>query len=60
VAEFVAANPEFAPVPPSELWASAFGSEAPLGVETAQGGVALTPRLTGTDGFYLNALRRKA
>ena len=60
VAEFVAANPEFAPVPPSELWAAAFGSEAPLGVETAQGGVALTPRLTGTDGFYLNALRRKA
>ncbi|HUH77275.1 MAG TPA: RsmB/NOP family class I SAM-dependent RNA methyltransferase, partial [Devosia sp.] len=60
VAAFVAANPDFASVPATELWAAAFGGEAPLGVETAQGGVALTPRLTGTDGFYLNALRRKA
>ncbi|SEP72961.1 16S rRNA (cytosine967-C5)-methyltransferase [Devosia sp. YR412] len=57
VAAFIAAHPGFSPTPAAELWQAAFGADLPLGVETAKGGIALTPRLTGTDGFYFNALR---
>jgi len=59
IATFIAANPEFASLPPTELWQAAFGTEPPAGVPTAGSGIALTPRLTNTDGFYLNALRRR-
>lgn len=59
VAAFIAANPGFQSVPASDLWRAAFGTDLPPGLETTAGGIALTPRLTGTDGFYLNALRRK-
>ena len=58
VAAFIAAHPGFASVPAEALWQAAFGTVPPAGAETRQGGIALTPRLTGTDGFYLNALRR--
>ncbi|MDP2779675.1 RsmB/NOP family class I SAM-dependent RNA methyltransferase [Devosia sp.] len=58
VAAFLAANPDFASLDPQTLWQAAFGAGAPAGVATAGAGIALTPRLTGTDGFYLNALRR--
>ena len=60
VAAFIAANPGFSSTPAAELWSVAFNTALPLGLETAQGGIALTPRLTGTDGFYLNALRLAA
>ena len=43
---------------PAALWQAAFSSVLPAGVATASSGIALTPRLTGTDGFYFNALRR--
>lgn len=59
VAAFRDAHPAFASVPPGELWLQAFGTEPPAGVETAGSGIALTPRLTGTDGFYCNILRRQ-
>jgi 16S rRNA (cytosine967-C5)-methyltransferase len=58
VAAFLAANPEFAPVAPEALWQETFGAPLPPGIATNQSGTALTPRLTGTDGFYLNAMRR--
>lgn len=58
IASFRAAHAEFTTMPAAELWQSAFGSALPEGVETAQGGITLTPRLTGTDGFYFHALRR--
>lgn len=58
IAAFLAANPGFASLDPAQLWQSAFGTRPPHGVTTAQSGIALTPRLTGTDGFYFNALRR--
>ena len=60
VAAFIAAHPGFAAVPPAELWQAAFGAELPAELATAQSGIALTPRLTGTDGFYVNALRQVA
>lgn len=58
VAAFIAAHPGFSAVPPTELWQAAFASALPADLETPQGGIALTPRLSGTDGFYLNALRQ--
>lgn len=58
IASFLAANPGFACIPPAGLWQAAFGTEPPPGVLTAASGIALTPRLTNTDGFYFNALRR--
>ncbi|MDB5613296.1 MAG: RsmB/NOP family class SAM-dependent methyltransferase, partial [Devosia sp.] len=41
VAAFIAANPGFSSTPASELWQAAFGTNLPLGLETAQGGIAL-------------------
>jgi 16S rRNA (cytosine967-C5)-methyltransferase len=58
VAAFRAAHPEFTSLPPAALWQAAFGAPPPDGVVTAGSGVALTPRLTATDGFYFNALTR--
>ncbi|WEK06622.1 MAG: RsmB/NOP family class I SAM-dependent RNA methyltransferase [Candidatus Devosia phytovorans] len=60
VATFIAAHPGFASVPAEQLWQETFGSALPDGVATAKGGIALTPRLTATDGFYFNALHRAA
>lgn len=60
VAAFLTRHPEFASIPPAELWQSAFGTEPPAGTTTRQSGISLTPRLTQTDGFYFNALRRRA
>ncbi|WP_172125376.1 MULTISPECIES: RsmB/NOP family class I SAM-dependent RNA methyltransferase [unclassified Devosia] len=53
-----AEQPGLVSVPPAELWSAAFGTALPDGVATAAGGIALTPRLTGTDGFYCHILRR--
>lgn len=58
IAGFLAENPGFASVMPDDMWAAAFGTALPSGLATGQGGIALTPRLSGTDGFYFNALRR--
>jgi len=59
IVAFLAAHPDFASVPPEQLWQSAFGQPMPADIETANAGIALTPRLTQTDGFYFNALHRK-
>ena len=60
MAAFLAAHPDFTPVTPEESWPAAFGTALPSGLATARGGIALTPRLTGTDGFYFKALQRMA
>ncbi len=60
IAAFCAAYSGFSPVSPGEMWQAAFGTEPPLGTTTQGSGIVLTPRLTGTDGFYFNALRRNA
>jgi 16S rRNA (cytosine967-C5)-methyltransferase len=60
IAAFIAANSGFASVAPQELWQASFGSALPPNLETRQAGIALTPHLTRTDGFYFNALRRAA
>ena len=58
IAAFRAGNAGFASIPPAELWRSAFGADLPIGLATRQDGIALTPRLTQTDGFYINVLRQ--
>jgi 16S rRNA (cytosine967-C5)-methyltransferase len=60
IAAFLAAHPEFSPLSPEALWQTAFASALPEDLATAGSGIALTPRLTGTDGFYFNALSRSA
>jgi 16S rRNA (cytosine967-C5)-methyltransferase len=60
IASFCAAYSGFSPVSPNEMWQAAFGTEPPQGTTTQGSGIVLTPRLTGTDGFYFNALRRNA
>lgn len=59
VAAFLAANPGFSPIAPEESWQAAFGTALPAGLATSRGGISLTPRLTGTDGFYFCALQRR-
>jgi 16S rRNA (cytosine967-C5)-methyltransferase len=56
IAAFLGAHPEFSSLSPETLWQSAFGHALPEDLATAASGIALTPRLTGTDGFYFNAL----
>ena len=57
---FVARHPEFAPVPPAEvaaaLWdkAEAFLAAALVSPE----GLLMTPRRTGTDGFFVSVLKK--
>ncbi|HEY0035003.1 MAG TPA: RsmB/NOP family class I SAM-dependent RNA methyltransferase [Devosia sp.] len=58
IATFRDRHPEFKSVLPDHLWRDAFNTDIPAGLATAQDGIALTPRLTRTDGFYINALRR--
>ena len=53
-----AEHPDLVSVSPTELWSAAFNTALPAGVETGAGGIALTPRLTGTDGFYVHIIRR--
>ncbi len=58
VAAFVAAHPAFEPVPATEVWdAALLGVAAPAGVIGATS-IILTPRRSGTDGFFVAALRR--
>jgi 16S rRNA (cytosine967-C5)-methyltransferase len=58
---FVGRHPEFAVVPPSEtasvLWdkAEAFAEAALLSDE----GWLMTPRRTGTDGFFVSVLKKR-
>ena len=58
IAAFRAKHPEFTSVAPADLWQAALGQPIPDGIATAGSGLALTPRLTGTDGFYCNVLTR--
>jgi 16S rRNA (cytosine967-C5)-methyltransferase len=60
IADFLAAHPDFAVVPPAANAAAA--GLAPLAVHAEPRGLGLllSPRRTGTDGFFVAALTRKA
>lgn len=57
---FLARHPHFAAVPGNGLWMGEFSGTRLRARFTPEGGVQLTPRLTGTDGFYFIALRKAA
>lgn len=52
VAEFLAAHPDFTAIPGHSIWHSHFSGAKARAHFSAEGGVALTPHSTGTDGFY--------
>ncbi|MCP9626460.1 RsmB/NOP family class I SAM-dependent RNA methyltransferase [Rhodopseudomonas palustris] len=62
VRAFVAAHPDFTPTPPAELAAALWDKADAFLAATwpTQEGLLLTPRRTGTDGFFISVLKRKA
>ena len=60
IAAFVADHPDFKPVPMQADWRTRFGEDAARPHATAQEGLLLTPRQTGTDGFFFAILERRA
>jgi len=57
-AAFLEANPEFKAIPGNKLWMSQFSGAQVRARFSPEGGVSLTPHLTGTDGFYVIALQK--
>lgn len=58
IAGFLARNPTFAAVPHAEMLASEGGDFSLLARFATGHGIQLSPRRTGTDGFYLACVRR--
>ena len=58
VAAFHAAHPGFETLDIAQAWRSALITDLPDGLATPAGGLCLTPRRTGTDGFYCHLLRK--
>ena len=58
IAAFVAAHPGFETVDMAKAWRQALITDLPEGLATAGGGLCLTPRRTGTDGFYVHLLKK--
>src|SRR5690606_17950624 len=57
ISVFLAANPQFTRLPLAPRWDAVFGA-APRPPELEAGAMVLSPRRTGTDGFFIAALRR--
>jgi 16S rRNA (cytosine967-C5)-methyltransferase len=55
---FLAAHPDFAAIPGNKLWMSHFAGTRLRARFSAEGGIAVTPHTTGTDGFYVIAMQR--
>lgn len=49
---FLAANPDFTALPANTLWMSHFAGSKVRARFSPEGGVAVTPHTSGTDGFY--------
>jgi 16S rRNA (cytosine967-C5)-methyltransferase len=58
VAAFVSAHPEFALLPAARVWEATLPAVAPPAAAFADTALTLTPRRSGTDGFYIAVLRR--
>ena len=54
---FLAANPAFAPADHAALWQARFGAAK---ARINGHGIVMTPATTGTDGFFVSVLERKA
>jgi 16S rRNA (cytosine967-C5)-methyltransferase len=59
VAAFVAAHPEFRVLPPSEVLAAAALAELASVALSVSNGVVLSPRSTGTDGFFIAVMEKQ-
>jgi 16S rRNA (cytosine967-C5)-methyltransferase len=57
---FLAANPSFSALPGNNAWMSHFSGNRLRARFSPEGGVAVTPHTTGTDGFYVVLMRRTA
>jgi 16S rRNA (cytosine967-C5)-methyltransferase len=60
IAAFLGSRPEFAPVPPAEMAAAAGVPAIGIFPSIAGHGLQLSPRRSGTDGFFVSVLRRSA
>jgi 16S rRNA (cytosine967-C5)-methyltransferase len=62
VRQFLARHPDFAVVPPSETVTALWDRAEDFAAATLQSteGLLMTPRRTGTDGFFVSVLRKKA
>lgn len=58
IVALLAEQPGLATLDIAAAWRSAFITDIPAGLVTPAGGVCLTPRRTGTDGFYCHLARR--
>ncbi len=58
ISVFLSARPQFSRSPLGPRWVEQFGADAPPPMNAEAGALALTPARTGTDGFYIAALRR--
>ena len=59
---FVARHPEFAVVPPAQVVTALWDKAEAFAAATLQSpeGLLMTPRRTGTDGFFVSMLRKQA
>jgi 16S rRNA (cytosine967-C5)-methyltransferase len=58
VQAFLAAHPEFAPIPYRDQWRSAIGTEPPASAGPSKDTLLLTPLKHATDGFFMALMRR--
>jgi 16S rRNA (cytosine967-C5)-methyltransferase len=57
-ASFLETHPDFTAIAGNKLWMSHFSGTRLRARFSPEGGVSLTPHLTGTDGFYVIAMQR--
>lgn len=57
-ASFLESNPDFTAIAGNKQWMSHFSGSKLRARFSPEGGVSLTPHLTGTDGFYVIAMQR--
>ncbi len=60
VRAFLSTRPAFVLIPAAEVWQSGLQAVAAPEAALAEASLLLTPRRTGTDGFFVAALRRSA
>lgn len=60
VDRFLSAHEDFALLPYRDAWTQALATEPPVSADGADGGLLLTPRQHGTDGFFIASLTRMA
>jgi 16S rRNA (cytosine967-C5)-methyltransferase len=60
IREFLARQPDFAVVPPAETVTALWDKAEAFAAATLQSaeGLLMTPRRTGTDGFFVSVLKR--